>query len=70
MVKTPKQLNLPVIAICDSLGKNCRAVYQHGIGSVFSVIETPSELSYLLAHGERFLARTVESTVRLIKLND
>ena len=53
-----------------SLGKNYQAVYQHGIDSVFSIIETPSELPYLLAHGERFLTQTVENIARLIKLNN
>lgn len=70
MAKASKQFDLPVIAICGSLGKNYQAVYQHGIDSVFSIIETPSELPYLLEHGERFLTQTAENIARLIKLND
>ena len=70
VAKASKQFDLPVIAICGSLGKNYQAVYQHGIDSVFSIIETPSELPYLLEHGERFLTQTAENIARLIKLNN
>ena len=70
VAKASKQFDLPVIAICGSLGKNYQAVYQHGIDTVFSIIETPSELPYLLENGERFLTQTAENIARLIKLND
>jgi len=70
VAKAAKQFDLPVIGICGSLGKNYQAVYQHGIDTVFSIIETPSELPYLLENGERFLTQTAENIARLIKLND
>ena len=70
MAKASKQFDLPVIAICGSLGKEYQVVYQHGIDSVFSIIESPSELPYLLKNGGQFLTRTAENIARLIKLND
>lgn len=70
VAKASKQFDLPVIAICGSLGKEYQVVYQHGIDSVFSIIESPSELPYLLKNGGQFLTRTAENIARLIKLND
>ena len=69
LAKAAKQFDLPVIGICGSLGKNYQAVYQHGIDTVFSIIET-IRTPYLLENGERFLTQTAENIARLIKLND
>lgn len=69
VAKTAKLYDIPVIAICGSLGDNYQDVYQHGIDSVFSMIEYPCDLNKALGNGPQYLQRTATNIARLIQIN-
>ncbi|UDI77558.1 glycerate kinase [Staphylococcus taiwanensis] len=66
VAKAAKVYDKPVIAICGSLGEDYQTVYQHGIDSVFSMIEAPDDISILLKNGEQNMTRTAENIARLL----
>lgn len=66
VAKAAKVYDKPVIAICGSLGEDYQTVYQHGIDSVFSMIEAPDDISTLLKNGEQNMTRTAENIARLL----
>lgn len=67
VAKAAKAYHIPVIALCGSLGEDYQAVYQHGIDSVFSIIEQPENIAMLLDNGERNLTHTAENVARVLK---
>ncbi|BBD89180.1 glycerate kinase [Staphylococcus caprae] len=69
VAKSAKVFDIPVIAICGSLGTNYQAVYEHGIDSVFSIVEHPCDIKTALENGPKYLQRTASNIARLIKLN-
>ena len=69
VAKSAKVFDIPVIAICGSLGTNYQAVYEHGIDSVFSIVEYPCDIKTALENGPKYLQRTASNIARLIKLN-
>ena len=69
VAKVAKAYDIPVIAICGSLGDQYQEVYRHGIDTVFSITEYPSDLKTTLENGPQFMQRTATNIARLIKLN-
>lgn len=69
VAQVAKQFNLPVIAIGGSLGERYEAVYDHGIDSVFSIMNQPMDLQYALDNGPTLLSQTAHNIARLLKLN-
>ena len=67
VAKATKAHHIPVIALCGSLDEDYQAVYQHGIDSVFSIIEQPEDIATLLDNGERNLTHTAENVARVLK---
>ncbi|MBF7016306.1 glycerate kinase family protein [Staphylococcus durrellii] len=61
-----QKLNIPVIAIAGSLGEGYQAVYEHGITSVFSILQQPCTLSDALQNGPYYMALTAENIARLL----
>lgn len=57
-----------MIAICGSIGTGYEAVYQHGIDSVFSILNAPTELKDALLSGPQFIENTAENIARLLSL--
>lgn len=69
VAKVAKAYDIPVIAICGRLGDQYQEVYRHGIDTVFSITEYPSDLKTTLENGPQFMQRTATNIARLIKLN-
>lgn len=66
VAQAAKQFNIPVIAICGSLGNGYQSVYEHGIDSVFSIIPSPCELTEAISHSEQYLYDTSINIARLL----
>ena len=64
--RTPR--NVPVIAICGSLGKDYEVIYHHGIDSVFSIMERPCHLDEALKEGALHVKHTTTNIARLLQL--
>lgn len=67
VAQAAKQYDIPVVAICGSLGDGYEAVYEHGIDSAFSIIEQPMEIDDLLTKGKHNIQRTAENVARLLQ---
>lgn len=68
VAKAAKEKNVPVIALCGTLGNGYEAVYDHGIDAVFSIARGPGTLDEALQTGEenlQELARNVASMLRI-----
>ncbi|MCE5038552.1 glycerate kinase [Staphylococcus auricularis] len=68
VAKSAQPFHCPVIAICGSIGTGYEAVYQHGIDSVFSILNAPTELKDALLSGPQFIETTAENIARLLSL--
>ena len=67
VAQAAKQYDIPVVAICGSLGDGYEAVYEHGIDSAFSIIEQPMEIDELLTKGKDNIQRIAENVARLFQ---
>ena len=68
VAKVAKSYDIPVIAICGSLGKDYEAIYHHGIDSVFSIMERPCHLDEALKEGALHVKHTTTNIARLLQL--
>lgn len=64
-----QRFNVPVIAIAGSLGEGYQAVYEHGISSVFSILQQPCSLSDALENGRKYMEQTAENIARLLLID-
>ncbi|GAA6821170.1 glycerate kinase [Helicobacter pylori] len=64
-----QRFNVPVIAIAGSLGEEYQAVYEHGISSVFSILQQPFSLSDALENGRKYMEQTAENIARLLLID-
>ncbi|MDH2927728.1 glycerate kinase [Lonepinella koalarum] len=64
-----KKLNIPVIAIAGSLGKDIQVVYDYGLDAVFSVLNTVCTLPEALQHAENNLEITARNVAATLKIN-
>ncbi|MBF7020318.1 glycerate kinase [Staphylococcus sp. 18_1_E_LY] len=64
-----QRFNVPVIAIAGSLGEGYQAVYEHGISSVFSILQQPCSLSDALENGRQYMEQTAENIARLLLID-
>ena len=62
-----KQRNIPVIAICGSLGKGFEDVHAEGIDAVASIICAPMTLDEASARGGELIANAVAEAMRFMK---
>ena len=62
-----KQRNIPVIAICGSLGKGFEDVHAEGIDAVASIICAPMTLDEASARGGELIADAVAEAMRFMK---
>ena len=63
-----KQHNLPVIALCGSIGEGAEGVHEVGIDALFSVVPGVCSLEEALANGAENLERTGAQIGRLLSL--
>lgn len=67
ILKHAKKRRVPVIAIVGTVGDGYETLYGEGLTSVFSIIDSPSELQDVLTRSETLYARTATNVLRLLK---
>lgn len=65
--KRCKNKNIPAIAIVGGIGKGYESMYDHGITSVVSTVNSPMELSEALDRASELYLDTSERVFRIIK---
>lgn len=65
--KRCKSKNIPAIAIVGGIGKGYESMYDHGITSVVSTVNSPMELSEALDRASELYLDTSERVFRMIK---
>ena len=68
VAKHAKKYNIPVIAICGSLGKNYQDVHSHGIDAVIPIIPKPMELKQASDNAYELIKNTSEQIFRILKI--
>ncbi|GIO21729.1 glycerate kinase [Oceanobacillus sp. J11TS1] len=68
VAKAAKQNNIPVIALCGTLGPNYEKVYEYGIDAAFSIIQSPCEQKHALENGPEFLEGLARNIARILKV--
>ena len=68
VARVAKSLNLPVIAICGSLGPDVRRVHTVGIDAYFAALERPVAETDLAEHGPAMLTACAEQVGKLLAL--
>ena len=67
VAKHAKKYNIPVIAICGSLGENYQDVHSHGIDAVIPIIPKPMELKNASDNAYELIKNTSEQIFRILK---
>jgi len=72
VARTAREMGIPVIAICGSLGPDAGGVHDVGIDAFFSALEEPVDETDLPARGPAMLENCAEQVARLmaLKLNE
>lgn len=67
VAKHAKKYNIPVIAICGSLGENYQDVHSHGIDAVIPIIPKPMDLKKASDNAYELIKNTSEQIFRILK---
>ena len=67
VAKHAKKYNIPVIAICGSLGENFQDVHSHGIDAVIPIIPKPMDLKNASDNAYELIKNTSEQIFRILK---
>lgn len=59
-----RKQGIPVFALSGSIGKGIEELYEHGITSVYSIVNTPMTLQEAIERGAELLEATVEQVMR------
>lgn len=68
VAQVSKKYNIPVIAICGSIGEEYQELYECGISSVFSIINKPMELKESIKSSKELLIDISERIIRIIDI--
>lgn len=68
VAQVSKKYNIPVIAICGSIGEEYQELYECGISSVFSIINKPMELKESIKNSKELLIDISERIIRIIDI--
>jgi glycerate kinase len=69
VARRAKQQGLPVVAVAGSVSADAAVVYQHGIDTVFSIMQGVATLPQALQEASSNLERTAESIARLWQIS-
>ena len=69
VAKHAKKYNIPVIAICGSLGENYQDVHSHGIDAVIPIIPKPMDLKKASDNAYELIKNTSEQIFRILKIS-
>lgn len=67
VAKLSAEHQVPVIALCGSIGDHAHQVYEHHISALFSICDGPMSLSYAMEHAQELLTKSSSNIMRLIK---
>jgi glycerate kinase len=65
VAKTASKSAVPVVLISGSIGKGIEELYEHGVTSVFSMIDRPMPLEDAMTNAKQLLMDTTERVIRL-----
>lgn len=68
VAKIAKKYNVPVIAIVGSIGKDANLVFDHGIDSLFTILDGPNNLEYAIKNADKLLYTVIERIMRMVAL--
>lgn len=68
VAKLASQYQVPVIALCGSIGKQSHKLYDHNISALFSLCNGPMSLEYAMEHASELLTLTTTNIMRLHSL--
>ena len=68
VAKLAASLNVPVIALCGSIGPQSQLLYDHHIHAMFSICNGPMSLDYSMEHVKELLQSTTVNIMRLLAL--
>ncbi|UOF92613.1 glycerate kinase [Fodinisporobacter ferrooxydans] len=64
VAKVARQLNIPVILMAGSIGAGIDALFEHGIVSVFSIVDRPMSLEDAMEQAAPLMSAAVERVIR------
>jgi glycerate 2-kinase len=64
VAQVAKKLNIPVIAIAGSLGKDYNKLYKAGFNGMFSIIDKPMSLTKAIVGAKQLIENTTEAIIR------
>ena len=67
VAKAAQKYNIPVILIAGSIGPGVEVLYQHGVKSIFSMMDGPMSVEQAMQHADQLLANAAERVVRLLQ---
>jgi glycerate kinase len=68
VAKVAQSLRIPVILIAGSIGPGIEVLYQHGVNSVFSMMNRPMTVEQAMSQAPELLTNTTERILRLIMI--
>lgn len=68
VAKLAKKYDLPVVAVCGSLGEGWEQTLKHGIDAIFSICDSPMTLRKCMTKTPELLVQTIENIFRTIKI--
>ncbi len=69
VAKLAKKYDIPVIAICGSIGERAEELYQIYFDSIFSIIDRPMSLNEAIENSSKLLENASERIIRAILIN-
>ncbi|QED48217.1 glycerate kinase [Cytobacillus dafuensis] len=64
VAEAAKKKGIPVFALTGSIGQGIEVLYQHGITSVYSIVNAPMTLQEAMTRGAELLEQTAEQVIR------
>lgn len=68
VAQTAKKQNIPVIAICGSMGEGIDNLYDFGLNGIFSIVNSPMNLEECIKKTPQLLQSVTENIFRICKL--
>jgi glycerate kinase len=69
VAKAAQRLSIPVIVIAGSIGPGIEVMYQHGVHSVFSMMDRPMTVDQAMSQAAELLTNATERILRLILIS-
>jgi glycerate kinase len=64
-----KKAGVPAVAIAGSVGQGIESLYAHGLGAVWSIVNSPMTLHEAMREAAPLMERAAEQMVRTLSLS-